>query len=91
MAQTKKNLSHQFAVKVKNRFDAPHNDITQYNITESYTTLSKLTQVIAEETLPKKAKICKHQPSTEAYVEQAREQLKLFSADYSICPELGII
>ena len=75
-----KNLSHQFAAEVKNRFDALHNDITQDNIDESYTTLSKLTQEVAEEMLPKKAKSCKHQPSTEACVEQAREKLKLISA-----------
>ena len=83
-----KNLSHQFAAEVKNRFDALHNDITQDNIDESYTTLSKLTQEVAEEMLPKKAKSCKHQPSTEACVEQAREKLKLISADYHRSPSV---
>ena len=38
--------------------------------------------------LPKKAKSCKHQPSTEACVEQAREKLKLISADYHRSPSV---
>ena len=52
-----KNLSHQFAVEVKNRFDVLNNDITQDNIDKSYTTLSKLTQEVAEKMLPKKSNI----------------------------------
>ena len=68
-----KDLSHQFAVEVKNRFELLYEEINQDNVDESYTTLSKLTQEVAEELLPKKDKISKHQPSISAGVEQAND------------------
>ena len=81
-----KNLSHQYAVEVKNRFELLHDEINQDNVDESYTTLSKLTQEVAEEMLPKKAKRAKYQPTTEICVEQAREKLKLISNEYHRSP-----
>merc|ERR1712015_151746 len=80
------NLSHQYAVEVKNRFELLHNEINQDNVDESYTTLSKLTQEVAEEMLPKKSKSTKYQPTTEICVEQAREKLKLISNEYHRSP-----
>ena len=83
-----KDLSHQFAVEVKNRFELLYEEINQDNVDESYTTLSKLTQEVAEELLPKKAKRSKHQPSISAGVEQARDKLNLISADYHRSPSV---
>jgi len=82
------SISSVFTVEVKNRFELLHEEINQDNINESYTTLSKLTQEVAEELLPKKAKSSKHQPSNTAGVEQAREKLKLISADYHRSPSV---
>ena len=70
-----KNLSHQYAVEVKNRFELLHDEINQDNVDESYTTLSKLTQEVPKEMLPKKAKSTKYQQTKE----QAREKFKLIS------------
>ena len=81
-----KILSHQFAVEVKNRFELLHDEINQDNVDESYTSLSKLTQEVAKEMLPRKAKSTKYQPSTAACVEQAREKLKLISTEYHRSP-----
>ena len=81
-----KILSHQFAVEVKNRFELLHDEINQDNVDESYTSLSKLTQEVAKEMLPRKAKSTKYQPSTAACVEQAREKLKHISTEYHRSP-----
>ena len=56
------SLSNQFAVEVNNRFKSLFQAIDQENIDESYSTLSKLTEQVALEMLPKKPKRLTHQP-----------------------------
>lgn len=83
-----KDLSHQFSVAVNNKFQALYPDIVleQSNLDESYSHLSKITEEIATELLPKKTKRTSFQPSTANVVEQARENLKRLSAEYHQSP-----
>ena len=81
-----KSLSNEFAVEVKNRFQVLFPEIEQDHIDDSYSSLSKITEQVATDMLPKKSKRSIHQPSISFIVEQARNKLKLISADYHRSP-----
>ena len=77
-----KELSKEFAVTVHNRFHSLYPNIvldSENHLEDSYFNLSKITEEIAIEMLPKKEKSTPFAPSTARIVELAREKVKCCS------------
>ena len=73
-----KELSKEFAVTVHNRFHSlyPNIVLDSENLEDSYSNLSKITEEIAIEMLPKKDKLTPFVPSTARVVELAGYKVK---------------
>ena len=81
-------LSNEFAVAVHNRFQTLYPDLVldESNLDESYSHLTKITEEIAIQTLPKKKKSLPFTPSLAEVVEKAREKVRHLSSDYHQAP-----
>ena len=85
-----KELSTEFAVTVHNRFHSlyPNIVLDSENLEDSYSNLSKITEEVAKEMLPKKEKSTPFVPSTARVVELARDKVKCRSKQYHQNPSV---
>ena len=82
------NLASLFTVAVMNRFQAlsQNEEISIENLDDAYSNITKATEEVALDILPKKRKLKKYAPENSSHVTTAREKLKIISLEYHKSP-----